>query len=466
MPTTPPLSLSNIIDISVTVEPTVAAGNTFNQGLCIGNSGVIPSQGANSRLRQYPSTTAMLSDGFTTTDPEFIEVGIYFSQTPPAQFVWVGCQDATAIGALVLNTGGTGWAVGDQFNVVQAGASAGLGVVTAVTAGVATAVSFVSGAQGTGYAVASGLTTTAVSPSTGISLTVNVTGIGETLLQAATACRAASSIWYGLMVTAPTDADNLALSAWADPLWQSTKYYPWSNDSAIPAGTAGNLFLQLQALNLRVLATYATVQGGLFPNNIYAAAAIMGVDMGLNTGLAGSYFITAHKVPAGIAPEPLTQTQYTNIINAGGNVYGDFGPQPLYEPGLLSNGALSTLWINLAVLVQNLQLNELAVLVDNPVVSQTNSGEQLLIHGANQACLTSANIGFLADGVWRGATINIPGVSLTPGQAISGGYLVQAQPYSQQSVPDHDAGKGMPLYIAVTSAGGVLSLVIGVFTQL
>lgn len=466
MSTTPPLNLNNIIDITVTVNPTITTGLTFNQGLCIGSSGVIPSQGANSRLRQYSGTQGMLTDGFTPQDPEFIEAQIYFSATPPAQFVWIGCQDLTAIGTLALDAGGTGWKVGDQFNIVQAGASLGLGQVTAQTAGVATAVSFVGGSQGTGYTVANGLTTTAINPSTGIGLTVNITAVGETLLQAATACRAASSAWYGFMVTNPADADNLALSAFADALWQNTRYYPWSNDAAIPAGTAGNIFFQLQALNYRVLPTYSTTQSGLFPNNIYAAAAAMGVDMGLNTGLAGSYFITAHKVLAGIAPEPLEQGQYTNIKAAGGNVYGDFGGQPLYEPGIMSNGQQSTVWVFLAMLVQSLQLNELAVLASLPVVPQTNSGEHLLIQAANASGTTFSGIGFLASGTWQGVTINIPGVSLTPGQAIQNGFLAQAQPYSQQSAADRDAGQAMPIYFAVTSAGGVLSLVIGVYTQL
>jgi hypothetical protein len=267
------------------------------------------------------------------------------------------------------------------------------------------------------------------------------------------------------MVSNPADADNIALSQFADPLWQTTRYYPWSNDPAIPANLPNNLFAQLKALGLRVLPTYATAQGGLFPNNVFAAAATMGVDMGLNTGLPGSYFTTAHKVLAGIAAEPLTQTQYTNILANGGNVFANFGTLSLYEPGLLSNGAPSTLWINLAMLVQNLQLNELAVLADNPVVPQTNSGEHLLLQAANNAGTTALNIGFLAPGLWNGTTINIPGVTLTQGQTIPG-FLAQAQPYSQQSVEARDAGQAMPIFFAVTTAGAVLSLVIGVFTQL
>ena len=463
MAQTPPLNLSNIVDITVTVSPSAVTANLFNQGLFVGPSTVIPSYGANSRLRQYTSTTAMLADGFTISEPEYIAAQIYFSQSPAPQYIWIGCQDATAISTATINVAGTGWALNDTFNIVAAGGSYGVGKVTGVTGGIPSAISIVT--QGTGYSVEAA-TTAAISPSTGTGLTLNITAVGESLLQATVACRAASNIWYGLAVNNPADADNLAISEWADPLWQSTRYYPWSNTVGIINGTADNIALQLQTLKLRVLGTYSTTQSGLYPNNIYAAAAVMGVEMGLNTELGGSFFTTAHKQLVGIAPEPLTQTQYTNLLAAGFNAYCNFDPYELYEPGFMSNGAPSFLWINLAVLVQTLMLNELGVLESNPAVPQTNSGEHLLIQAAEAACQNSQNIGFLSDGIWRGPTISILGVSLTYGQAITGGFLVQAQPYSAQSSNDRAAGKAMPLYVAVTSAGAVQSLLIGVYTSL
>ena len=463
MAQTPPLNLSNIVDISVTVSPSAVTANLFNQGLFVGPSTVIPSYGTNPRLRQYTSTAAMLTDGFLISDPEVLAAGIYLSQSPAPQYIWIGCQDATAISTATINVAGTEWAVNDTFNIVAAGGTYGVGKVTAASSGIPSAISIVT--QGTGYSVEAA-TTTAISPSIGVALTLNITAIGESLLQAAVACRMASNIWYGLAVNNPADNDNLVISEWADPLWQSTRYYPWSNTVGIVNATAANIALELQTLKLRMLGTYATTQGGLYPENVYAAAAVMGVEMGLNTGLGGSFFTTAHKQLVGIAPEPLTQTQYTNILAAGFNVYANFSPYELYEPGFMSNGAPSFLWLNLAVLVQNLMLNELGVLEANPAVPQTNSGEHLLIQAAEAACQNSQNIGFLADGIWKGQNISIPGVTLTYGQAIPGGFLVQASPYSQQSSNDRAAGKAMPLYCAITSAGAVQSLLIGVYTQL
>lgn len=464
MANTPPLSIANIIDITVQVSPTAAAVNSLNVGLFVGPTAVIPAYGANSRVRLYTDTTSMLTDGFTEDDPEYLAAQTYFSQEPPAFQVAIGRQELTAIAGLTIDAPGTSWAVGDQFVITQGGASFGVGVVTAQSGGVPSAIGIF--VQGEGYATASGLSTTAISPSTGTGLTVNITSVGETMLQAVEACRTASTLWYGLTVNLPTDSDNIAISQWADPIWQTTRYYPYSSGAAIPAGTANNLALQLQTLKLRVLGVYATTQSGLFPNNVYAAVAAMGVEMGLNTGLAGSFFTIAHKTLVGIAPEPLSQTQYTNIKNSGFSVYGNFQSYEVLEPGFMSNGAPSYLWLFLAMYVAQLQSSEMSVLQDNPAVPQTNAGEQLLLHAANDIGTYMNAIGFLADGIWEGASINIPGVVVKQGQAIPNGFLNLAQPYSQQLISDRDAGKAMPIYSFITTAGAVQSLLIGVYTQL
>ena len=535
----PPLSLSNIIDISVTVSPTAASANSFNQGLFVGPSTVIPSYGTNPRLRQYTSVTGLLSDGFTVTSPEYIAAMIYFSQTPAPEFIWIGRQNLTAIGiatvagrtvadgamssittpthlssttavfaagdvgstVIVVGAGlaganlvttiasytshtvvvltdpclttvtaaqtsigstGSGYKANDVVSVTQADGTYGfVTVLTVGAAGQALTVGVNPGTQGTGYTTATALPTVAVSPSIGTGLEVGITA-GESLLQASQACRAASSTWYGLAVNNPGDTDNLAIAEWADALWATVRYYAWSGDAAIANGTADNLALQLQTLELRTLGVYSTTQNGLYPNNIYAAAALMGVEMGLNTGLANSFFTVAHKQLAQIAPEPLTQTQYTNILNAGFNVYGNFSPYQLLESGFMSNGSPSYLWINLAMLVANLQIQCLNVLQSNPSVAQTNDGQHLLLTACDTVCANAVNIGFLAPAIWTGKTV----VNLSTGQALPNGYLNQSQPYAMQSSGDRAAGKAMPIYTSITTAGAVTSLTIAVYTQL
>lgn len=474
MTLTPPLSLSDVVSVTVSAAPSAVTANTFNQGLFIGNSTAIPSYGANSRLRQYTAatfSTAMLTDGFSSNSPEYIAAQIYFSQNEPAQFIWIGRQDLTAVSAITIgNAAGTGWAVGDNFTITQSGLTNFLGVILVEAGGVPSSIGIVALNQGTGAAVANNLPAVAVSPSTGTGMTVDITAIGETLVQSAQYCRAANTVWYGLAVYNPTDSDNLALSEYADPLWTSTRYYPWSGDVAIANNTTNNLAAQIGALKLRVLGTYSTTQNSLFPNNIYAAVAAMGVDMGLNTGLANSFFSIGHKELVGIAPEPISETQFTNIKALNWNVYGDFGDEyQMYEPGRMSSGDPSYLWLFLAMYVANIQINELNVLQSAPAIAQTNAQQQLLINGTNTASALMASIGFIAGGVWQGATLPVPSASnpaVSNGQALPLGYVNVSPPYSQQSTGNRDAGQAMPIYSLIITAGVVQSLAIAVYTQL
>jgi hypothetical protein len=87
------------------------------------------------------------------------------------------CIKTIAVG----NSGGTGYAVGDQFSVTQTGASGGIGVVTSVTAGVVTGVAvrplaqgiLPPDAEGVNYSAASNLATVALTGA-GSGLTVTI----------------------------------------------------------------------------------------------------------------------------------------------------------------------------------------------------------------------------------------------------------------------------------------------------
>jgi hypothetical protein len=80
-----------------------------------------------------------------------------------------------------------------------------------------------------------------------------------------------------------------------------------------------------------------------------------------------------------------------------------------------------------------------------------------------------ASIGFLAGAIWTGVTLPIPSANnpgLVTGQALPNGYLNLAAPYSQQSSANRAAGQAMPIYCAVTTAGAVQSIIIGVNVEL
>ncbi len=393
--------------------------------------------------------------------------------SPTVAVLTLGASTTVTAAQTSLGAVGNGYKPNDTFTPTQSLASGALWqVLTVGSAGQVLTVAPVSGTAGTGYSTATNLATTTNSVA-GTGLKVNITAVGETILQAAQACRLASSVWWAYMGIGTagnsylaTDTDHLNNAAWASPQWQSVFYFGASSTAAIAAGTLNNLALQMQALKYKAFMVYSTTQSALYPNNVYAAAAAMGVAMGLNTGLANSFFTMAHKALEGIAPEPLTQTQYGNITGANFNVYGNFSPYQLLEQGRCPDGNPFYLYLFTALLVANLQYNVMNDLSDAPAIAQDNNGQAQLLHDANQACQLLASIGFIAGGTWTGNTITVGSATVSDGTALDNGYLNLSAPYSQQSSGDRAAGKSMPIYCLIITAGAVQSVIISVNVQL
>lgn len=472
-----PLPLSIIVDLSIITSSPQVASPTYNRGLIIGNSGFIPSSGVNPRVRIYlysTWSTSMINDGFSTSDPEYICVQMYFSQSPPPQSVAVGCQDPTAINTATVATGGTGYAQGDEITVVQSGASNGVLQVSSVAAGVVTGLAIIVGQQGKNYSVASGLTTTG---GTGSGLEVNITAIGETCLQAAMACRAINGTWYPFMVTTAQPADHIALAAWTQSQ-VGTTYFGNDQESTVLNGLANNTFAQIfGANNSRTWMQYATTQGGLYPNQIYFTASNMGCLMANNTQLANSAYTAKFSagVPlVGVYTEPLNTTQIQNIEGTvpsqgpNGNLYLNYADafNVLEQGTMMAPGVFWDQVLGLDILATNIQYNVMNLLTTVPKVPQTDAGQQLLVQAVEAALNQAVSVGFVASsGVWQGQTINV-GTGLVPGQSLPSGYLVLTPKYSQVTQASIAARQAPPIYIALIEAGAVHFVTIAVMVQI
>lgn len=448
------LPLSIPVNVVVSISPQGPAVPTFNQGLIIGNSGRIPSS---SRLRKYASLAAMAQDGFLTTDPEYIAASLYFAQVPQALFLWVGCQDPSGIAALNVHSGNAGinYKVNDIVTIAQSGASLGTAQVTSINVGTGAVTGLQLLTAGTGYAVANTLVATGGS---GTGLEVDISAIGEPPLQAAMACRAASSAWYGFMCTTTGDADDIALAAWAQTANPSVVYFASTNDAAVLNNTGGNIAFQMKALGYnRVVLMYNTTQTALFPNNVYAAAAILGVIGGLNTGLARSAYTLKFKILIGVASEPLTLAQVTVLQNLNVNTYLSYGGAYTWmEQGVMANGEFFDNIIGRDMLIANIQFGVLNLLTGSPKVPLTDPGQTQLLHAVNQACDVASEVGYIGGGVWEGVQI----LKLQPGQALPKGYLAQSDTFANQLPTDRIARKAMPIFVALIQAEAVHSLVV------
>lgn len=94
------LNLNQIVDVSVEVSPTAAPRAEFNQLLIIGTTGLsLPGDNAittTERLREYTSLADMLTDGFVTTDAEYLAAALYMGQSPAPDTFWIGVRDNTS----------------------------------------------------------------------------------------------------------------------------------------------------------------------------------------------------------------------------------------------------------------------------------------------------------------------------------------------------------------------------------
>lgn len=462
------LPLQSIIDVTVLVSPQAPSPPQFNQAMILGESAVIPPWGgSNPRIREYTSLAGMLTDGFTTGEPEYIAAQIFFSQTPTPQSIWIGRKDATGTSILtaVPHTGvlGTGYVVGDLLAITGGGGSNG--IVQVLSIGASGALATVGIVQdGTGYTA--GTETTSAITGSGSGGEVDITVGNEGTVQALQYCRNASNVWYAFYLatgSGSTAAVIEAVAAWAETAMPLVTFFYDTSDVAVISSSTLDVCSNLKALNYtRSIGMYATNQGGNFPNNVYAGAALMGVAMGLNTGLANSFFTLKFKQLVGIATEPLSTTQVVDAEGKNCNLYLSYAnAYEITEQGTMAGGRFFDEILNLDVLVADIQFSLMTEFVDNPSIPQTDPGEALLIHTVNAAAGRAVQRGFLAPATWEGVKI----INLAPGDPVPNGYLAQAYSYSTQSTANRQARQAMPIYLAICEAGAVHFLTIGVYVQ-
>lgn len=90
-------NLDSIVDVTVEISPSSAPRATFNQLLILGTTGLTIATPITTteRVREYTATADMLTDGFLTTDAEYLAAVKYFAQSPAPEVLWIGVRDNT-----------------------------------------------------------------------------------------------------------------------------------------------------------------------------------------------------------------------------------------------------------------------------------------------------------------------------------------------------------------------------------
>lgn len=157
---------------------------------------------------------------------------------------------------------------------------------------------------------------------------------GETALQAAQACRVASSTWYLIHVIGATDADNIALTEWAQTAAPVAQVF-WRSYSANCLTGVNDIFSTLKAGNYnRYQGVYATVQTAA-TTTVSTTSTSPNITLTSATGVVAGQGVSGAGIPAGTTLLSLVGTAgvlsnnatatasgvSTNFNNAPNNAY-------------------------------------------------------------------------------------------------------------------------------------------------
>lgn len=386
---------------------------------------------------------------------------------------------AAALSGAVIHAagGGSGYAVNDVVTVVQAGASGGQLKITAINpAGSVATIQMIPGGQGSGYSAANSLSVTG---GHGTGLQVDITGVGESPLQAVQACRLGQPSWYTCMfVGAATVADHVAIAGFLEGATPPSQYFCTSSEAGVPSGDVSTLPGQMMAMNFRrTNVTYSTPQGGQYPNNVYACAAPMGYAMGANSGAPASAFALAYKSMVGIPAELLTQTQASNVCgSADGSITGlrcnmvaDFqnGSYPaLFIYGRNSSGNWFDEILQLDMLISDIQTSCMNLFTSQPKIPITDTGVTM-VKTVMAACLErSKQRGFIAPaGTWQGVNVGYGAGAIKTGDAFPLGYDIFTPPVATLSQGQRVNRQLPATTICLIESGGAVYMAINLLVQ-
>ncbi len=278
----------------------------------------------------------------------------------------------------------------------------------------------------------------------------------ETELQAVTKSRAVNENWYVMSFAyAVADTNIDAIAAAVEAFDTPTIFIHQTSDAKCLQASTTNICKTLQDKGYSRTAVFYSTQAN-FSN------AVAGLVCGMNSMENNSAYTLAYKSVVGFTAESLDDIQYDNLMSYNGNAYAEFGRRYTFIfQGVMANGShLDEVYL-LDAAKFLLQQNVISGLVGQRVIPQTNSGVSKLISFCTDACERMLAIGIIAPGIWGGENV----LNLSTGDAIPGGYYIQAGSLSEQSASDRAARKSPPIYVCLKGAGAIEFVVIKVYVN-
>jgi hypothetical protein len=485
------LAVSDVVNVSVSLEPLAVPTRNFGALCIIGSSNVI---GTGERVRQYTSLTGVATD-FGTSAPEYLAADLFFSQSPQPSILYIGrwaytgtngeliggvispTQQTTLLstlqgittGGMTITVDGTSHTLSNlNFSSISNLNGAATVLQTAMAA-YATVTWNANTGQFIVASLSSGTTsnvTDATDPGSGATLAtdlglttaaggVSTAGIAaETPLAAVQAIVPMNSDIYGIMFAAGTggnitDSQYLAVAAYIEGASPSHMFGITVQEAGVlNAGSTTDLgYLLAQAKYNRTYYQYSS-------SSPYAVASFFGRAFTTDFTANNTMITMKFKTEPGVTAESLTETQAAALAGKNGNVFVDYmNGAAIIQQGVMASGIYFDEQYGLDWLQNQVQTDAFNLLYTSPTkIPQTDAGVHQIATTVEASMARSVNNGLVAPGVWNSSfTFG----TLNTGQALTKGYYVYAPPIASQSQSDRAARKAPTIQVAAKLAGAV-----------
>ena len=397
-------SLSLVVNVTVTKSTRVVSLQSFAIPLIMG-----PSDRFMELYRVYTDVSGMLSDGFLTSDPEYIHAQALSSQAiRPTKWVigknsaaveqvdtfavntlTVGHQYKFTLNSIIISYTAIG---GDTQEIILAALLAAIGTAFPTNPPVTGAV--------TGAGAGALLTLTSTVPGLGFSLSAidaDLTHASVTAnhsmvqdLQALQLVIAAVDQFYGVLITSKIKSDILQMAAYIET--QLLVYVCATLDADTLTSVTTDVMSILHGFGYdRTMILYSAQANTNAPD-----AAWVGYLLPTTPGSSN----WADKVLVGVTPDNLNDTQIGNVLSKKGNIYVPQGGAGNTLFGTSCGGEYFDITIFLDWLASTMQANIFAV-VTNPLnlkIPYTNQGIGQIENPIHQTMQQGQDNGGLAPG--------------------------------------------------------------------
>lgn len=415
-------ALDTLVSVNISQQTSTIPTASFSIPLIIGAT--VPTTGG--VLQAYTSPASMLTNGYTTSSPEYIRaIEMYEQSITPSEF-YVGQRQnpTTQVDTFAVNNLVTGHAYSFNLNGVlvsytSSGGDTQQSILSALLADIATV--FPLGAPVTGVVTGAGsgalLTLTSIAAGAGVSYlsidsdlthvnTVPNYGIANDLA----AFIAISNAWYGIILCSNTDADILQLAAAVEPLVKT--FYAVTEDSAVATSSTTDIASVMKGKGYKRTAL------------IYSPASF---NLGIEAAWVGGQLPQtpgsnnwAYQSLDGISPDNISDAQRAILVGdpvaqiAGKNVniYSTIGGVNITQMGTMIGGQYIDITIGIDWLQSTLQTNVFQALLQAAKIPYTDKGTTVLM-SAVKAAIDQGVTNGLIDGQ-SPITITAPSVLSVP----------------------------------------------------